>query len=240
MKIEVWSDVVCPFCYIGKRKLEEALNGFAQKDQVEIEFKSFQLDPNTPAYSGKSYFESLAVKFGSLEKVKEMTSNIVEQGKLVGLEFNFEEAKVANTFDAHRLTKFAKAHGKDLALSEKLLQAHFTDEKDVGDFDTLSEIAEDVGLSKDEALAVLQDKDAYAAEVHADIEEARQFGISGVPYFIINRKYAISGAQPVETFKQALEKVAEEEKDVPTFQDLSTSDDSACGDDGCTIPEPKE
>lgn len=240
MKIEVWSDVVCPFCYIGKRKLEGALSQFAQKDQVEVEFKSYQLDPNTPAYSGQSYFDSLATKFGSLEQVKGMTSNIVEQGKLVGLDFNFEDAKVANTFDAHRLTKFAKAHGKDLAMSEKLLQAHFTDEKDVGDFDTLSSIAEDIGLSKDEALAVLQDKEAFAAEVHADIEEARQFGISGVPYFIINRKYAISGAQPVDTFKQALEKVAEEEGAIPTFQDLSTSDDTACGDDGCAIPDQKE
>lgn len=240
MKIEVWSDIVCPFCYIGKRRLEEALENFSHKDQVKVEFKSYQLDPNTPAYSGESYFESLAAKFGSMEQVKQMTANITKQAELVGLDFNLENAKQANTFDAHRITKFAKAQGKDLEVSEKLLQAHFSDAEDVGDVDVLANIAVSVGLSKEDALAVLQDKEAYATEVQADIEEAQQLGITGVPYFIVNRKYAISGAQPAETFIQALEKVWEEENTVPVFEDLSSTSDAACGDDGCAVPEQKK
>lgn len=242
MKIEIWSDIACPFCYIGKRKLEEALAGFSQKEHVDIEFKSYQLDPNAPLYSGQDFYKNMAVKFGSVEQAKQMTANITEQAKLVGLDFRFDTMKPTNTFDAHRITKYAKEHGKDALISEKLLQANFTDSKDVGDIETLAEIAEEVGLNKEEALAVLQDKQAYAKEVYADIEEAKQFGITGVPYFIFNRKYAISGAQPAETFAQALNKVWEEEKPNTTFENLATNNesDTACGADGCAIPEQKE
>lgn len=242
MKIEIWSDIACPFCYIGKRKLEEALAGFSQKEHVDIEFKSYQLDPNAPLYSGQDFYKNMAVKFGSVEQAKQMTANITEQAKLVGLDFRFDTMKPTNTFDAHRITKYAKEHGKDALISEKLLQANFTDSKDVGDIETLAEIAEEVGLNKEESLAVLQDKQAYAKEVYADIEEAKQFGITGVPYFIFNRKYAISGAQPAETFAQALNKVWEEEKPNTTFESLATNNesDAACGADGCAIPEQKE
>lgn len=239
MKIEVWSDVVCPFCYIGKRRLEEALEQFPHRDQVEVEFKSYQLDPNTPPYTGASYYDSMKAKFGSVEQVKQMTDNLATQAKSVGLDFDFENAKQANTFDAHRISKFAKAHGKDAEISEKLLQAHFVDGKDVGDAETLANIAAEVGLDRDEALAAFEDKDVFSDEVNADIEEARLFGITGVPYFIINRKYAISGAQPPETFMQAIEKVWEEESVVPAFEDLSSSDTDACGPDGCDVPKDK-
>lgn len=242
MKIEIWSDIACPFCYIGKRKLEDALVGFPQKEQVDIEFKSYQLDPNAPLYSGQDFYENMAVKFGSVEQAKQMTANITEQAKAVGLDFRFDTMKPTNTFDAHRLTKFAKEHGKDTVVSEKLLHANFTDSKDVGDKETLADIAAEVGLNKEEALAVLEDKQAYAKEVHADIEEAKQLGITGVPYFIFNRKYAISGAQPTETFAQALNKVWEEEKSNTTFENLATNNesDAACGADGCAIPDQKE
>ncbi len=237
MKIEVWSDVVCPFCYIGKRRLEEALEKFPHKDKVEVEFKSYQLDPNTPPYTGQSYYDSMAAKFGSVEQVKQMTDNLAVQAKSVGLDFDFENAKQANTFDAHRISKFAETHGRGLGISEKLLKAHFVDGKDVGDAETLADIAAEVGLDRDDALAAFEDKQAYADEVNADIEEASQFGITGVPYFIINRKYAISGAQPVETFLGALEKVWEEENPVPVFEDLSTTDADACGPEGCEVPK---
>lgn len=239
MKIEVWSDVVCPFCYIGKRRLEEALEQFPHRDQVEVEFKSYQLDPNTPSYTGQSYYDSMAAKFGSVEQVKQMTDNLAVQAKSVGLDFNFADAKQANTFDAHRISKFASAHGKGLEISEKLLKAHFVDARNVGDAETLADIAVEVGLDKDEALAVFNDQDAYADEVRADIEEAGQFGITGVPYFIVNRKYAISGAQPAETFVGALEKVWEEENVVPVFEDLSSNDVDACGPEGCEVPKDK-
>lgn len=242
MKIEIWSDFVCPFCYIGKRKLEEALADFPHKAQVDIEFKSYQLDPHAASYSGQDFYESMAVKFGSVEQAKQMTAQITEQAKLVGLDFHFDTMKPTNTFNAHRLTKFAREHGKDADISEKLLYANFTASKDVGNIETLAEIAEEVGLNKKSALAVLQDQQAYEKEVNEDIEEAKQFGISGVPYFIFNRKYAISGAQPAEAFAQALHKVWEEEKNTPTFENLtpSTESDAACGDEGCEVPNQKQ
>lgn len=242
MKIEIWSDIVCPFCYIGKRKLEEALATFPQKDLVEIEFKAYQLEPDAPLYSGQDFYESMAVKFGSVEQAKQMTANITEQAKLVGLDFHFDTMKPTNTFDAHRLTKFAKQHGKDTALSEALLSANFTESKDVGNLETLAEIANEVGLNKEEALTILQDKQAYEDEVNHDIAEAKQFEITGVPFFIFNRKYAISGAQPTEAFTQALEKIWEEEKPKATFETLTpnSESDATCADGSCAVPEQKE
>lgn len=236
MKIEVWSDIVCPFCYIGKRKLEAALEQFPHRADVVVEFKSYQLDPDTQAYQGQDYYESLAAKFGSIEKAKEMATGIAEQAKQEGLTFNFAEMKPTNTFAAHRITKYAKEHGKDNLISEKLLYAHFTEAKDVGDIEVLAEIAAASGLDREESLAVLQDKDNYADEVRADIEEAKRYEISGVPFFILNQKYAISGAQPIETFTQALEKVWEEENPKPILEDLSVTDGSACADGSCAAP----
>lgn len=237
MKIEVWSDVVCPFCYIGKRRLESALESFPHREDVTVEFKSYQLDPNAKQYAGESYYDKMSEKFGSVERVKQMTDNLAVQAKTVGLDFDFENAKHTNTLDAHRLSKFAKAEGKDDKISEALLKAHFVDGKDVGDVETLAELAVEAGLDKSAALEVINDKNAYKDEVEHDINEARQFGVSGVPYFVINRKYAISGAQPPETFKKALDQVWEEEQPKPAFQDLSSTDDGACGPEGCDIPK---
>lgn len=237
MNIEIWSDVVCPFCYIGKRKLEEALQHFSHKDDVTIEFKAYQLEPNAKPYTGQDFYESMAAKFGSIQQAKQMTANITDQAKSVGLDFHFDTMKPTNTFDAHRITKFAKKHGKDAAISEKLLYANFTESKDVGNHETLAEFAADIGLNKDDALAVLQDEEAFRDEVNHDIAEAKEFGINGVPYFIINRKYAISGAQPTKTFTQALEQVWEEENKTTPFQDLSSDSDGACGPNGCALPE---
>jgi len=242
VKIEVWSDFVCPYCYIGKRKLEAALAEFPQKNDVEIQFKSYQLDPNSPPYSGQDFYESMSKKFGSAEQAKQMMVNVADQAKMVGLNFHFDTMKPTNTFNAHRLEKFAATHGKGAEVAEKLLYANFTESKDVGNIDILANIAADTGLDKDEALAALQDDNAYADEVRADIDEAKQFGITGVPFFIFNRKYSLSGAQPKETFLQVLEKVSEEEKSIPTLESLAvnTEHDATCGDDGCDIPTQKE
>ena len=236
MKIEVWSDIACPFCYIGKRKLEAALEQFPHRADVVVEFKSYQLDPDAQAYQGQDYYESMAPKLGSIEKAKEMTTGIAEQAKQVGLTFNFAEMKSTNTFDAHRITKYAKEHGKANLISEKLLYAHFTEAKDVGDIEVLAEIAAASGLDPAESLAVLQKESNYADDVRADIAEAKRYEISGVPFFILNQKYAISGAQPVETFTQALEKVWEEENPKPILEDLSAEDGSACADGSCATP----
>lgn len=241
MKIEIWSDYVCPFCYIGKRKLETALNEFRGKDRVEIEFKSYQLDPETPKYSGQNFYESMGAKFGSAEQAKQMTASIAEQAKEVGLEFNFATMKPTNTFDAHRLAKFAKEHGRESVLAEKLLYANFTESKDIGDAETLAEIAADAGLPKEEALAVVKNEGTYADEVRHDIEEAQKLGVQGVPFFVFNRKYAISGAQPPEAFTQALEKVLAEEQAATPFEDLSAFSEAggACTDGHCEVPEEK-
>lgn len=239
MKIEIWSDFVCPFCYIGKRKLELAMEEIKGKDNIDIEFKSFQLDPDSPKYNGQDFYESMGAKFGGAEKAKQMMGSITEQAKEVGLEFNFDTMKPTNTFDAHRMTKFAKVHGKDAVLAEKLLYANFTQSKDVGNEMILVELAVEAGLSKEEALAVASNPDAYADEVRADIEEAKQLGVTGVPFFVFNRKYAISGAQPPEAFVQALEKVLEEEKPVSAFENLSPDNgaDATCEDGSCAVPK---
>lgn len=239
INIEIWSDIVCPFCYIGKRKFEEALEQFPQKDRVEVTFKSYQLDPNTPPYTGQDFYESMGVKFGGVEKSKQMMARIAEQGKDVGIEFNFDTMKPTNTFNAHRLTKFAQQYEKDYEIAEKLFFATFTGSKDIGNITVLAEIAEQVGLNKDKALVILNDESAYAEDVYNDITEAKELGITGVPNFIFNRKYSLSGAQPTEVFLQALEKMVEELQPKPLFEDLNRSVDAgaACGDDGCSTSE---
>ncbi|MEH7548273.1 MULTISPECIES: DsbA family oxidoreductase [Bacillaceae] len=238
MKIEVWSDYVCPFCYIGKRRLELALEQFPHKEQVEVEFKAFELDPNSPTYNGESIHEVLANKYRmSVEQAKQANQNVGNQAATVGLTYNFDGMKPTNTFDAHRLAKFAKTKGKAAVVSENLLQAYFTEAKNIGDFDTLADIAEASGLNRQEVLNILHDKTAFANEVRADEAIAQQYQIGGVPYFIINSKYAISGAQPLETFMGALHKVWEEEAPKPMFQDLSTEQDVSCTDGNCIIPE---
>ncbi|MFD0047739.1 DsbA family oxidoreductase [Actinomycetes bacterium NPDC127524] len=242
MKIEVWSDFVCPFCYIGKRRLEAALSQFPHKDQVEVEFKSFELDPNSALNAGENIHEMLAKKYGmSIEQAKQANAGIGQQAQSEGLEFNFENMKPTNTFDAHRLAKFAKLHGKEAVLTEKLLYAYFTESKIVSDPEVLADIAEASGLDREEAKEVLSDKNAYAADVRQDESMAQQYGITGVPYFVINQKYAISGAQSAETFTGALQQVWQEENPVQKLKDLSgdTPADAFCADGSCAVPGEK-
>jgi len=242
MKIEVWSDFVCPFCYIGKRRLEMALEQFPHRDEVDVEFKSFELDQNSPVYSGKNIHEVLASKYGmTIEQAKQNNEQLGQQAASIGLTFNFEDMKPTNTFDAHRMAKFAKTQGKEKVASENLLHAYFTDSKNLSDLETLAEIAVASGLNHQETLSVLNDKTAYANDVRIDEALAQQYRITGVPYFIINQKYAISGAQPMETFVGALQKVWEEDHPTPVLQDLSPegSTDAFCTDDSCAVP-PKE
>lgn len=241
MKIEVWSDFVCPFCYIGKRRLEEAIQQFPHKEQIEVEFKSFELDPNAPKNSKMTIHEALASKYGmSIDQAKQANAGVGEQAATAGLTFNFEDMKPTNTFDAHRLAKYAKTVGKDKEITEKLLYGYFTESKNLSDYETLADIAESVGITRDEALEVLQDESAFSHDVRVEEEIARQYQITGVPYFIINQKYAISGAQPFETFQSALQKVWEEEAKTPMFQDLSSEEDTTCSDDGGSIPAKNE
>ncbi|TKC18047.1 DsbA family oxidoreductase [Robertmurraya kyonggiensis] len=237
MKIEVWSDYVCPFCYIGKRRLEIALEQFPYKDQVEVEFKSFQLDPNTPKYTEQSIYEALAAKFVTSEaQVREMNKGMIAQAAEIGLTYNYDNMKPTNTFDAHRLAKFAKTFGKEKELTENLLHGYFTDSKNVGDVETLADIAEASGIDREKAIQVLNDEKAFAIDVKNDQIIAQQLRITGVPFFVFNQKYAISGAQPLENFTNALETVWEEENPKPLFEDLSQDTGAVCTDESCIIP----
>lgn len=234
MKIEVWSDFVCPFCYIGKRRLEEALKQTGFASQAEVEYKSYELDPNSPKTSDKSMYEVLAQKYGStVEAAKGMTAQVVEQAKTVGLDYNFEAMKPANTLDAHRLVKWASEQGKAAEANELMLHAYFIEGKEIGKHEVLLALVEEIGLSKDEAEKVLT-SDAYLTEVQADITRAGQIGVRGVPFFVLNDKYAISGAQPIETFIESLNKIAKEEGITPKLQ-LIGEETNLCTDDTCDI-----
>lgn len=243
MKIEVWSDFVCPFCYIGKRRLEEALAQFPHKEQVQVEFKSFELDPNSPKNIDKSIHEVLATKYGmSIEQAIQANQGVGQQAASVGLTYHFDTMKPTNTFDAHRLAKFAKTLGKEAEVTEKLLYAYFTESKQIGDYNILADIAVSAGIDREETIRVLNDQNAFSYDVRMDESIAQQYGISGVPYFVINQKYAISGAQPTATFAGALQQVWQEVSASPVLQDLSTenAEDASCVDGSCAIPERKE
>lgn len=233
MKIEIWSDYVCPFCYIGKKQLEKAIEDTGYSGQVELVYKSYQLDPTTPIDSHSTVYESLAKKYGmSLEKAKEMTVGVTERAKEVGLNYDFSNLMEENTLKAHRLVKWAEQQGDVTALVESLLNSHFIEGKRIGQDDVLLEIAEKVGLEREEVAKVLAD-DGYKNEVEADIQEGLQLGVRGVPFFVLNRKYGISGAQPQEVFEDTLRKVAEEEGLQPSLKMAGTGDVGICTDDNC-------
>ncbi len=203
MKIEVWSDIMCPFCYIGKRHLEIALKQFPDLE-VEVIWKSFQLDPTITPQPGKDVYSYLAERKGmSLEESKIMHQNVVDRAAEIGLIYNYDKAIIANSFNAHRLLHLAKKTGRGNLLKEKLLVAYFTDGKDFGDAQTLAELGKKSGLDLLEIQTVLQ-SDQFSKEDETDIQEAQDIGVRGVPFFVFERKYAISGAQPIETFVETI------------------------------------
>lgn len=235
MKFEVWSDFVCPFCYIGKKRLEEALETTGLKDKVEVTYKAYQLDPSVPEDSDESMLENLATKYRvSVDEAKNMLNNIAEQAKTVGLTYKVDGMKVANTFKAHRLAKFAEQEGVAEQMTELLLNSYFVQGEAIDENDVLLSIAEKIGLKKEQVEKVLHSKE-FTDAVNADINEARQIGVQGVPFFVINRKYAISGAQPAEVFANALQKVAEEEGIKPHLTILNDEASGVCTDDSCDI-----
>ncbi len=206
MKVQIWSDILCPFCYIGKRKFEKALAQFPGKDSVEIEWKSFQLSPNLVTDPSTSTTYSLAKsKNISIEEAQLMIERVTSIAKNVNLEYDFEKAVVANSYDAHRLLHFAKEKGIQNEVKEKLLRAYFVEGKNIADFDSLILLGEEAGLNVEE-LNLLFKSNKYSDEVDKDIDEAQEIGVTGVPFFVFNRKYAVSGAQEVATFLNVLEK----------------------------------
>ena len=211
MKIEIWSDIFCPFCYIGKRRFENALEEFSRKEEVEVVYKSFELNPNAHKSYDSDIHGLIASKYGiTYEEAKANNDNIVKQAASLGLTYNFDTLIPTNSFDAHRMIHFAAAHGKMEEMTEKLFIAYFTDSKDISNYETLADIANAIGLNKEEALNVLN-SDAYGNEVRSDEEEGSRLGVTSVPFFVLNRKFAVSGAQSKEAFLSALEKAFEDQ-----------------------------
>jgi predicted DsbA family dithiol-disulfide isomerase len=210
MKVEIWSDVICPWCYIGKRRFEMALAQFIQKDKIEIEWKSYQLDPSLITDPNKSINQMLAEKKGwTIDYAKEMNDHVSQLAKEVGLDYNFDKAIVANTFDAHRLIQLSKKKNQGNKAEEFLFKAYFTDGKNIGDHNTLIQLGKEIGLDPTEVSAMLE-SDAYAKEVKADVYEAYQMGSRSVPFYLMNNKFAITGAQSPEIFLNALKNALEE------------------------------
>ena len=205
MKVEIWSDVVCPWCYIGKRRFEAALERFDGADTVEITWRSFQLNPDYPAGAHEPHDAYLAHKLGvTPAQVEQLNERVVALAAAEGLDYHFETYVTVNTFDAHRVTHLAMALGLGLPIHERFLRAQLVEGEVLDDPDTLTRLAAEVGVPEAETRRVLA-SDAYAAEVRADIAEARAIGVNGVPFFVLDRRYGISGAQPAELFLEALQ-----------------------------------
>ena len=232
MKVEIWSDVMCPFCYIGKRRFEEALQEFAHKDKVEVEWKSFQLNPNMKTDPGININQYLAdAKGWNLDYAKRMNDYVTQMAAEVGLTYDFDKAVVANSFNAHRFSHLAKKHGLGEVAEEALFKAYFTDGKNIDDKETLIELGTTIGLNAVEVKQAL-DSDAFASEVKHDTTEAQYLGIQGVPFFVMNNKYAVSGAQAVPVFAETLEKAFIEWAQENARPKLTIIEGESCSPDG--------
>ncbi|GER23328.1 DSBA oxidoreductase [Zafaria cholistanensis] len=210
LSVDIWSDIACPWCFIGKRRFEKALDALPFKDQVDITWHAYQLDPSLPEHYEGSEEEYLAqVKGLAPEQVRQMLAHVTEQAAGEGLSYDFASLRPANSFTALRLLALAKEHGLGNGVKEALLSAHFERGLDTGNREVLRTLGEEAGLPAADVVRVLE-SDAYAEEVRADIAQARALGITGVPFFVLENKYGVSGAQPPELFEQALTQVWDE------------------------------
>jgi predicted DsbA family dithiol-disulfide isomerase len=204
VRIEIWADVVCPWCYIGKRRLERALASFEHRDEVEVVYRSYELDPFAPEVGTETTVQVLSRKFGADEAgTREMMARADEVAAGEGLEFAHADALHSRTLTAHRLLHLARAEGRQHALMEQVLSAYFTRGESLGDHDVLRRAAAEAGLDADRVEQVLG-SDEFRDEVMADVAQARAYGSSGVPFFVLDGRFGISGAQPTELFEQAL------------------------------------
>ena len=216
MQVEIWSDVVCPWCYIGKRRFEAALADFEHRDEVEITWHSFELDRHAPTERLGSYAEMLGRKYGmGPTQADAALDNMTEAAARMGLEFHFDRVRPGNTLDAHRLLHLAQDRGVQGEMKERLLRAYFTEGEAISDRAVLTRMAADVGIDADDVAAMF-DGDGYTDEVRADEAAAEELQISGVPFFVIDRRYAVSGAQPPEAFTRAFERAWADRVSPPT------------------------
>lgn len=231
MRIDVWSDVVCPFCYLGKRRLESALSDFPHRDEVEVVWHSFELDPNATT-SSEPLVELLSRKYQmSVADAQANQDRLTAQAAAEGLEFHLDQAQHGNTFDAHRLIHLAADRGVQDAVKERFLRGYFTERLAISDHDTLVRLAVEVGLDEAEVRTVL-DTEAYADAVRADESQARAYGISGVPFFVLDGKYGISGAQPMDVFADAIAQAWNESHPAPTLTKVGAAGET-CDDQSC-------
>ena len=249
MQVEIWSDVVCPWCHVGKRRFEAALDRLADRDQVEVQWKSFELDPGARSYDPSNdadegdYADRLARKYGtSRTGAQRMLDTMTAAAAAEGLDFHFEKAVKANTFDAHQVIHLAGERGLQDTVKERLLRGYFSEGAALGDRTVLSRLAAEAGLDPDEVTAALEDQ-RYAAAVREDEAEAARLGISAVPFFVVNRKYGIAGAQPVDQILEVLQQAWAEAHPLimvsgdPTVAGRHAAAESApgCGPESCAV-----
>lgn len=226
--IEVWSDVVCPFCWIGKAHLEQALDRLRMRDEVEVVFRSFELNPGETR--SEPVHEHLARKYGGPARARQMSQNVARMGQAAGLAMDFDRAVVGSTFDAHRLAHLAREKGRGNEVMEALMKAYFSEGMDVADHEALRRVAVEAGLDGSDVDRVLA-SDAYADAVRADVAQARAYNVGGVPFFVLAGRYAVSGAQPVELFVEALARVRAERAPLTLV-----GEGAACVDGACEAP----
>src|SRR5215475_9663056 len=224
MNVEIWSDVVCPWCYLGKRRFERAVASFGHPGEVTVTYRSFELDPNAPAQRTGTHAEHLARKYGmTIAQAEQANQQMTERAAGDGVEFRFDLIRGGNTLDAHRLLHLAKEHGLQPEMKERLMRATFTEGLPIADKPTLVRLATEAGLPAAEAQAVV-DGDAYSDAVRADEQQAARYGVSGVPFFVADGKYAVSGAQPPEVLLQLLQRAHDDTNQVTPVAGTTGSD----------------
>ncbi len=240
MNIDIWSDIACPWCFIGKRRFEAALADFPHRDDVEVRWHSYQLDPSLPEHYDGTELDYLATRKGMpRDRVAEMFAQVTQVAAGEGLAYDFDTIVVANSLRGHQLLHLAAAHGVADEVKERLLSAHFEHGVDIGNLDALAAVGVAAGLDADEIRDVLE-TGTHLEAVHADIRQAQSIGVTGVPFFVLDAKYAVSGAQPTALFAQALDQAWRESHPLAMVTAPSDGVDSAaasgaCGPDGCPV-----
>ncbi|AZS71180.1 protein-disulfide isomerase [Streptomyces lydicus] len=236
MRVEIWSDIACPWCYIGKARFEAGLAAFAHRDDVEVVHRSFELDPKAPAATDVPVLDMLATKYGvSRAQAEAMEARVADAAAGEGLDYRSDRIH-GNTFDLHRLLHLGRAHGVQEALLDAFYRANFAEARLLGDPAVLREIAVGAGLPAEEVARVLADPEAYAEEVRAEEREAAELGATGVPFFVIDRRYGTSGGQPAEVFREALERAYADGAELSQPAGDEARAAPVCGDDGCAVP----
>ena len=233
MKIELWSDFGCPFCYIGKKRFEGALNKFAHKDTVEVIYKAYQLNPNAPKVMVGAPNVNFAKGHGTTpEAATKKFEMFVQQAQTVGLKYDYVNIQLTNTFDAHRVAKWANEQGLEAKVTDRFMSAYFTEGKNLADVDTLVSLCVEAGLDEKGSREVIE-SNQYTDTVNAQIDEGRKAGVQGVPFFVLNNKYGVSGAQQEEYFSQVLDHLWKEAQEL---ESIAGADDShTCNDEGCSL-----